>query len=188
MTNRCGQELGSLLQHLVLIVFNSLLPIISIPRISNLFQYGENLKEAVMLRTFPFSLSRAAKTCFHQLDNESLVDAWLRMKELLRTCYGNGLTKGTITQTFYRGLDDPTQGILYAEGIFLYKTPNKVFKILEDMVLLKLDFSEESQNSPNPKIIVSAGGSKINSDQELLLEKFKALATKTDFEFLKIRK
>ncbi|GJZ92067.1 hypothetical protein Tco_0664132 [Tanacetum coccineum] len=30
--------------------------------ISNLFQYGENQEEAVMLRTFPFSLSRESKT------------------------------------------------------------------------------------------------------------------------------
>ncbi|GJV50949.1 hypothetical protein Tco_1446690 [Tanacetum coccineum] len=157
-------------------------------QISNLFQYGKNLEEAVMLRTFPFSLSGAAKTCFHQLDNESLFDAWLRMKELLRTCYRHGLTKGTITQTFYRGLDDPTQGILYAGGIFLYKNPNEVFKILEDKVLLKPDFSEESQNSPNPKTVVSVGESKIKSSHELLSKKFEALATKIDSEFLKIRK
>ncbi|GJV52250.1 hypothetical protein Tco_1447991 [Tanacetum coccineum] len=30
--------------------------------ISNLFQYGKNQEEAVMLRTFPFSLSGEAKT------------------------------------------------------------------------------------------------------------------------------
>ncbi|GKD97263.1 hypothetical protein Tco_1381160 [Tanacetum coccineum] len=51
---------------------------------------------------------------------------------MLRTCYGHGLTKGTIIQIFYHGLDDPTQGILDAGGIFLYNTPNEAFKILED--------------------------------------------------------
>ncbi|GKD52754.1 reverse transcriptase domain-containing protein [Tanacetum coccineum] len=69
---------------------------------------------------------------FHQFDNESLVDAWLRLKEMLRTCYGHGLTKGTIIQTLCRGLDVATKGILGAGGIFLYNTPNEAFKILED--------------------------------------------------------
>ncbi|GJR72720.1 reverse transcriptase domain-containing protein [Tanacetum coccineum] len=194
--------------------------------ISSLFQYGKNQEEAVMLRTFPFSLSREAKTwideldegtitswnelreafisqyfsfvkfkhllndihSFHQLDNETLVEAWLRMKEMLRTCYRHGLTKGTIIQIFYHGLDDPTQGVLDAGGIFLYNTLNEAFKILEDKVLLKLDFLDDSQNNPKPKTIVSAGESNINPDHASLMEKFKALATKIDFEFLKIRK
>nr|GEZ32920.1 reverse transcriptase domain-containing protein [Tanacetum cinerariifolium] len=81
--------------------------------------------------------------CFHQLGNETLVEAWLRIKEMLRACYGHGLTKSMIIQIFYHGLDGPTQGILDARGIFLYNTPNEVFQILEDKVLLKLDFSGE---------------------------------------------
>ncbi|GKA56864.1 reverse transcriptase domain-containing protein [Tanacetum coccineum] len=113
--------------------------------ISNLFQYGKNQKEAVMLRTFPFSLSRESKTwlnelkgtitswnemreafisryfspakfkrllhdihSFHQLGNETLVEAWLRLKEMLHICYRHGLTKGTIVHIFYHGLDGPT--------------------------------------------------------------------------------
>ncbi|GKF43884.1 reverse transcriptase domain-containing protein [Tanacetum coccineum] len=148
---------------------------------SNLFQYGENQEEAVMLRTFPFLLTEEAKTwmnkldegtnitswnelreafisryfspakfkrllndTFHQYEHETLVDAWLRMKEMFHTCYGHGLTKGIIIQIFYRGLDDPTQGILDAGGIFLYNTLNEAFKILEDKVLLKLVFSKDS--------------------------------------------
>ncbi|GJV84513.1 reverse transcriptase domain-containing protein [Tanacetum coccineum] len=122
-------------------------------------------EEAVMLRTFPFSLSGESKTwlnglnegtitswnemreafisryfspskfkrllneihSFHQLAHETLVEAWLRIKEMFRTCYGHGLTKGTIIQIFYRGLDGPTQGILDAGGIFLYNTPKEAF-------------------------------------------------------------
>ncbi|GKB00402.1 hypothetical protein Tco_0828395 [Tanacetum coccineum] len=61
------------------------------------------------------------------------------IKEMLCTCYGHGLTKGTIIQIFYHGLDDPTQGILDAGGIFLYKTPNEAFKILEEKVSLQID-------------------------------------------------
>nr|GEV70984.1 hypothetical protein [Tanacetum cinerariifolium] len=101
---------------------------------------------------------------------------------------GYGLTKRTIIQIFYHGLDDPTQEILDAKGIFLYNTPNKAFKILEDKVLFKLDFSDDSQNNPKPKAIVYASGSDINLDHVILMEKFAALATKIDSEFLIIRK
>ncbi|GJV81217.1 reverse transcriptase domain-containing protein [Tanacetum coccineum] len=192
--------------------------------ISSLFQYGKNQEEAVMLRTFPFSLSGESKTWlnelnertitswnemreafisryfspakfrrllneihrFHQLGNETLVEAWLRLKEMLCACYGHGLTKGTIVHIFYHGLDGPTQGIVDAGGIFLYNTPNEAFKLLEDKVLFQLDFSGEFQISL--KTVVSSGGNNIDSYHAMLMEKFEALATKIDSEFLIIRK
>ncbi|GKD86329.1 hypothetical protein Tco_1357483 [Tanacetum coccineum] len=107
---------------------------------------------------------------------------------MLHTCYGHGLTKGAIIQIFYHGLDVPTQEILDAGGIFLYNTPNEAFKILEDKVILKLDFSNDSQISPKPKIIVSTDGSNIDSDHAMLMDKFEALITKINSEFLNIRK
>nr|GEV26730.1 reverse transcriptase domain-containing protein [Tanacetum cinerariifolium] len=88
---------------------------------------------------------------FHQLDDEALVDTWIRLKEMLRTCYRHGLTKGMIIQVFYRALDDPTQGILDVRGIFLYNTLNEAFKILEEKVPLKLDVSKGSHVKPQPK-------------------------------------
>ncbi|GKB41801.1 reverse transcriptase domain-containing protein [Tanacetum coccineum] len=123
---------------------------------------------------------------FHQLGNETLVEAWIHLKEMFRIYYGHGLTKGTIVHIFYHGLDGPTQGILNVGGIFLYNTPNEAFQILEDKVLLKLDFSGEFQISP--KNVVSAGGSNIDSYHTMLMEKFEDLATKIDSEFLIIRK
>nr|GEU32315.1 reverse transcriptase domain-containing protein [Tanacetum cinerariifolium] len=87
----------------------------------------------------------------------------------------------------YDWIDNPTQGILDARGIFLYNTPNEPFKILDDKVVLKLDFSGESQISPNPKTVVSADGSNINLDHAILMEKFKALTTNINYEFLKIK-
>ncbi|GKA59230.1 hypothetical protein Tco_0962074 [Tanacetum coccineum] len=106
---------------------------------------------------------------------------------MLCNCYGHSLTKGAIIQIFYRGLDDLTQGILDAGGIFLYNTPNEAFKILKDKVLLKLDFSDDSQN-PKPKTIISIGGSNIDLDHAILVDKFEALATKINSECLIIRK
>ncbi|GKE10473.1 reverse transcriptase domain-containing protein [Tanacetum coccineum] len=148
------------------------------------------LREAFISRYFSLVMfKRLLKEIhnFHQLDNETLVEAWLHLKEMLRTCYGHGVTKGTIIKIFYRGLDDPTQGILNAGGIFLYSTPNEAFKILEDKVLLKLDFSSDSPNNPKPKTVVSVGGSNADPDHAILREKFETLATKINSEFLKIK-
>nr|GEY09686.1 reverse transcriptase domain-containing protein [Tanacetum cinerariifolium] len=91
-----------------------------------------------------------------------------------------------IIKKFYHGLGDPTQGILDAEGIFLYKTPNEAFRILKDKVLLKLDFLKECHISLKPKTIVSVGGRNIDVGHEILMEK--ALTKKIDSEFLIIRK
>ncbi|GJT67575.1 reverse transcriptase domain-containing protein [Tanacetum coccineum] len=85
--------------------------------------------------------------------HESLVDDWLRIKDLLRSCHRHGLRRGTIIQIFYHGLNEPTQAILDAEGIFLYKTPNEAHQLLEDRVLLKLDWSKENRTKPLCKTV-----------------------------------
>ncbi|GJZ83359.1 reverse transcriptase domain-containing protein [Tanacetum coccineum] len=78
---------------------------------------------------------------FSQHENESLTDAWLRMKKMLRNFHGHNLSKGNIIKIFYHGLNEITQEVLNAAtgGIFLYKTPNQAYQLLEDKVLLKLD-------------------------------------------------
>ncbi|GJW10240.1 hypothetical protein Tco_1576067 [Tanacetum coccineum] len=63
-------------------------------RIYDMFKYKDTENEAVRLMMFPLSLTGEAKTCsfdllleeiraFFQHENESLTDAWLRMKEML---------------------------------------------------------------------------------------------------------
>ncbi|GKE06028.1 reverse transcriptase domain-containing protein, partial [Tanacetum coccineum] len=51
---------------------------------------------------------------FSQHENETLTDAWLRMKEMLRNCHGHNLTKGNIIVIFYHGLNEITQEALNA--------------------------------------------------------------------------
>ncbi|GKB12994.1 reverse transcriptase domain-containing protein [Tanacetum coccineum] len=84
---------------------------------------------------------------FSQHENESLTDAWLRMKEMLRNCHGHNLSKGNIIKIFYHGLSEITQEVLNAAagGIFLYKTPNQAYQLLEDKVLLKLDWAKSQK-------------------------------------------
>nr|GEU84539.1 reverse transcriptase domain-containing protein [Tanacetum cinerariifolium] len=84
---------------------------------------------------------------FSQHENESLTDSWLRMKEMLRNCHGHNLSKGNIIKMFYHGLSEITQEVLNATagGIFLYKTPNQANQLLEDKVLLKLDWAKNQK-------------------------------------------
>ncbi|GJX22851.1 reverse transcriptase domain-containing protein [Tanacetum coccineum] len=81
---------------------------------------------------------------FSQHENESLTDAWLRMKEMLRNYHGHNLSKGNIIKIFYHGLSEIIQEVLNAAAgdIFLYKTPNKAYQLLEDKVILKLDWAK----------------------------------------------
>ncbi|GJU02267.1 reverse transcriptase domain-containing protein, partial [Tanacetum coccineum] len=70
-------------------------------------------------------------------------DAWLRMKEMLRNCHGHNLSKGNIIKKNYHGLSEITQEVLNAAtgGIFLYKTPNQAYHLLEDKdaMTIKMD-------------------------------------------------
>ncbi|GJT68564.1 reverse transcriptase domain-containing protein [Tanacetum coccineum] len=103
---------------------------------------------------------------FSQLVCESLTDAWLRLKNMLRKCHGHGVTKGAIIPIFYHGLDEPTQGILdvTAGGIFLYKIPNQAFQFLEDKVLFEHDWPIKSKNEHRRKSVSFADGSDSNTD------------------------
>ncbi|GJT89054.1 reverse transcriptase domain-containing protein [Tanacetum coccineum] len=136
-------------------------------RIYDMFKYRDTKNEAVRLMMFPLSLTRDAKTCrffppalfdrllgeikaFSQHEDETLTDAWLRMKEMLRKCHRHNLSKGNIIKIFYHGLSEATQEALNAAagGIFLYKTPNQAYQLLEDKVLLKLDWAKNQKSKP----------------------------------------
>ncbi|GJW26254.1 hypothetical protein Tco_0040065 [Tanacetum coccineum] len=105
------------------------------------------------------------------------------MKDLLCSCHGHGLGRGTIIQIFYHGLDEPTQAILDVGGIFLYKTLNEAHQLLEDRVLLKLDWLKENKTKPLHKTVTFVE----SEEKSPLLEKIEALMTKIDSQFKEIR-
>ncbi|GJT17277.1 reverse transcriptase domain-containing protein [Tanacetum coccineum] len=140
----------------------------------------EQMRRAFINRFFPPSLFNRLLLKirnFSQLVCESLTDAWLRLKSMVRKCHGHGLTKGAIIQIFYYGLDEPTQGILdiTAGGIFLYKSPNQAFQFLEDKVLFEHDWPIKSKNEHHQKSVSFADGSDSNTDNSRFMEKLKAM-------------
>ncbi|GJT68158.1 hypothetical protein Tco_1019638 [Tanacetum coccineum] len=138
-------------------------------RICDMFRYRDTENEVVRLMMFPLLLTEEAKTwldelnegtieikirAFSQHENESLTDAWLRMK---RNCHGHNLSKGNIIKIFYHGLNEITQEVLNAAagGIFLYKTPNQAYQLLEDKVSLKLDWAKIQKTKSSLKKTVA---------------------------------
>ncbi|GJS12543.1 reverse transcriptase domain-containing protein [Tanacetum coccineum] len=97
----------------------------------------DELRTAFISQFFPpalFDRLLEEIRAFSQHENKSLTDAWLRMKEMLQNCHGHNLSKGNIIKIFYHSLSKITQEVLNAaaSGIFLYKTPNQAYQLLED--------------------------------------------------------
>ncbi|GKC28643.1 reverse transcriptase domain-containing protein [Tanacetum coccineum] len=77
----------------------------------------DELQTAFISRLFPLALfDRLLREihAFTQHENESLTDAWLRMKEMLQNCHGHNLSKANIIKIFYHSLSEITQGVLNA--------------------------------------------------------------------------
>ena len=94
------------------------------------------------------------------------------MKEMLRNSHGHGLSKGNIIKIFYHGLYEDTQEALNAAagGIFLYKTPNQAYQLLEDKVLLKLDWAknQKSKSALRKTVAFTDEGSSISDTDKIM--------------------
>ncbi|GJS34973.1 reverse transcriptase domain-containing protein [Tanacetum coccineum] len=175
--------------------------------ICDMFKYRDTENEAVRLMMFPLSLTGEAKTCrffppalfdrlleeiraFSQHENESLTDAWLRMKEMLQNCHGHNLSKGNIIKIFYHGLSEITQEVLNAAagGIFLYKTPNQAYQLLEDKVLLKLDWAKNQKTKSSLKktvAFIDEGSS--NSKTDKIMAQIDTMTLKMDAQYKELQ-
>ncbi|GJU75192.1 hypothetical protein Tco_1272262 [Tanacetum coccineum] len=105
------------------------------------------------------------------------------VSELLINCHGHGLTKGNIIKIFYHGLDETTQEALnvVTGDIFLYKTPNQAYQLLEDKVLLKLDWAKNQKPKTHVRKTISftyEGNN--NSDTDKIMVRMDAMAIKLD--------
>ncbi|GJU94822.1 reverse transcriptase domain-containing protein [Tanacetum coccineum] len=160
--------------------------------ICNMFRYGNTNVDAIKLKLFPSSLVRNAKVWYNKL-SPGVITTWEEMRQALVSRFFPPAMfdrlireiqrKGNIIQIFYHSLNDATQAILDAKGIFLYKTPNETYKLLEDRVLLKLDWSKDMKAKPQRKTIAFAE----SNDTSKLMENMEALATKIDSQFKEIK-
>ncbi|GKF65836.1 reverse transcriptase domain-containing protein, partial [Tanacetum coccineum] len=120
----------------------------------------DELQTAFIRRFFPpalFDRLLGEIRAFSQHENESLTDACLRIKEMLRNYHGHNLSKGNIIKIFYHSLNKITPEVLndVARGIFLYKTLNQAYQLLEDKVLLKLNWVKNQKTKSSLKKTVA---------------------------------
>ncbi|GJW08251.1 hypothetical protein Tco_1570674 [Tanacetum coccineum] len=106
---------------------------------------------------------------------------------MFKNCHGHNLSNGNIIKIFYYSLSEITQEVLNAAAgcIFLYKTPNQAYELLEDKVLLKLDWAKnQNTKSSLKKTIAFADGSSSNSDTNKIMARMDAMTLKMDAQSL----
>ncbi|GJR88510.1 hypothetical protein Tco_0212521 [Tanacetum coccineum] len=66
-------------------------------------------------------------------------------------------------------------------GIFLYKTPNQAYQLLEDKVLLKLDWAKNQKTKPSlKKTVAFTNEGSSNSDTDKIMARMDAMTLKMD--------
>ncbi|GKB95009.1 hypothetical protein Tco_0981146 [Tanacetum coccineum] len=75
-----------------------------------------------------------------------------------------------------------------AGGIFLYKTPNQAYQLLEDKVLLKLDWAKNQKTKPSlKKTVAFADEGNSNSDNNNIMARMDAMTLKMDAQYKEIQ-
>ncbi|GKC77927.1 hypothetical protein Tco_1128701 [Tanacetum coccineum] len=140
--------------------------------------------------TIPETVNEFSIKAFSQHENEFLTDAWLRMKEILRNCHGHNLYKGNIIKIFYHGLSKITQEVLNAttSGIFLYKTLNQAYQLLEDKVILKIDWAKNQKTKSSlKKIVAFTDEGSNNSDTDKIMAQMDAMTLKMNAQYKELQ-
>ncbi|GKB81364.1 hypothetical protein Tco_0948259 [Tanacetum coccineum] len=149
--------------------------------ICDMFKYRDIENEAVRLMMFPLSLTGEAKTQLGELN-----EGTIKTKEMLRNYHGHNLSKGNIIKIFYHGLNEITQEALNsaAGGIFLYKIPNQAYQLLEDKVLLKLDWDKNQKtNFSLKKTIAFADEGSSNLNTKKIMARMDSMTMKMDAQY-----
>ncbi|GJS57563.1 reverse transcriptase domain-containing protein [Tanacetum coccineum] len=105
--------------------------------------------------------------------------------DMVKNCHDHNFTKGNIIKIFYHGLNETTQEALNATAgsIFLYKTPNQAYQLLEDKVLLKLDWAKNQKPKPSlKKTIAFADEGSSNSDTDKIMASMELVCNKQKLE------
>ncbi|GJW99972.1 hypothetical protein Tco_0183886 [Tanacetum coccineum] len=103
---------------------------------------------------------------------------------------GHNLSKGNIIKIFYHGLNKIAQEVLNATagGIFLYKTPNQAYQLLEDKVLLKLDWAKNQKTKSSlKKTIAFTDEGSSNLDTDKIMARMDAMTIKIDAQYKELQ-
>ncbi|GJW59643.1 reverse transcriptase domain-containing protein [Tanacetum coccineum] len=165
-------------------------------RICDMFKYRDTENEAVRLMMFPLSLTREAKTWLDEL-NEGTIKTW----DELQTAFISHFFPPALfdrllgeirafSQHENESLTDAWLQVLNAAagGIFLYKTPNQAYQLLEDKVLLKLDWAKNQKTKSSlKKTVAFADEGSSNSNTDKIMARMDAMTLKMDAQYKELQ-
>ena len=78
---------------------------------------------------------------FEQGDEETVTEAWERIKGMVRACYGGNLSKEEVVTIFYHGLNKKSQYFLgfVSRGWFISNSPDQRYKLLQDLTIAEIE-------------------------------------------------
>ncbi|GJS87295.1 reverse transcriptase domain-containing protein [Tanacetum coccineum] len=164
--------------------------------IYDMFKYKDTENEDVHLMMFPLSLTGEAKTWLDKL-NEGTIETW----DELRTAFISRFFPlalfdrlleeiCNIIKIFYHGLNEITQEVQNAatDGIFLYKTQNQAYQLLEDKVLLMLVWAKNQKTKSSlKKTVAFAAEGNSNSDTDKIMARIDAMTIKMDAQYKELQ-
>ena len=98
----------------------------------------DELATLFVQKFFPPSKTLNLKNAIHgfrQDETETMMEAWERLQDLLRSCPHHGVQKWELLQTFYHGLHAHDQGMLNASagGCFMRMAPDEAYEMISHM-------------------------------------------------------
>ncbi|GJW56107.1 reverse transcriptase domain-containing protein [Tanacetum coccineum] len=135
----------------------------------------------------------------NQFDGRIKTDPHKHIHEFLRNCdmfkYRDTENEAArLMIQYYQNLlsrsQQLTQEVLNsaASGIFLYKTPNQAYQLLEDKVLLKLDWAKNKKTKSSlKKTVAFADEGSSNSDTDKIMARMDATTLKMDAQYKELQ-
>ncbi|GJY94262.1 reverse transcriptase domain-containing protein [Tanacetum coccineum] len=165
-------------------------------RICDMFKYRDTKNEVVRLMMFPLSLTGEAKTWLDEL-NEGTIKTW----DELRTAFISRFFPPALfdrllgeirafSQHENESLTDAWLQVLNAAagGVFLYKTPNQAYQLLEDKVLLKLDWAKNQKTKSSlKKTIAFAAEGNSSYDTNKIMARMDTMTIKMDAQYKELQ-
>nr|XP_043625595.1 uncharacterized protein LOC122597019 [Erigeron canadensis] len=148
----------------------------------NSIETWAQLKEAFVSEFLSPVLARKLKKDVRDLrqeEEETIPQAWKRLKKMLKKCHGHGIERDEIIEIFYDGLSEQSQKELdlAGGGIFLYKTTNTAYKMMDDMVRVSLTRNTISKDRRSRRTVARAESSGSNLD---VIAEIRALSKQVD--------
>ncbi|GJS82997.1 hypothetical protein Tco_0749538 [Tanacetum coccineum] len=173
-------------------------------RICDMFKYRDTKNEVVSLMMFPLSLTGEAKTWLNELNKGTIetcdelrtafISRFFRpalfnrllgeIRAFLKKTQENESLSNALLKLRMKESTEP----VHAGVIFLYKTPNQAYQLLEDKVLLKFDWAKNQKTKTSPKkTIAFADEGSSNTYTDKIMARMDAMTLRMDAQYKELQ-